>query len=684
MPANQLANETSPYLLQHADNPVEWHPWNAESLALAKQLDKPVLLSIGYSACHWCHVMAHESFEDEETAALMNALFVNIKVDREERPDLDKIYQTAHYMLTQRNGGWPLTMFLTPHDQIPFFGGTYFPKEAHYGLPGFRDLLRQVASAYKERKAEIEKQNVAIQHSLQAVFEARGPSVLPGRQALQGAFQELAESFDPRHGGFGQAPKFPHPTNLDFLLRYGTHPNTSREEAKHALQMLTFTLEKMAHGGIFDQIGGGFSRYSVDDYWMIPHFEKMAYDNGPLLSLYSQTFALTTDPLCKRIAEETARWVLSEMQSPEGGYHSSLDADSEGEEGKFYVWTPEEVKAILNDEEYPLFAHRYGLDREANFEGRWHLHAYADTAALAEKFGLEKSRVASLLASARTKLYTARQNRVPPGRDEKILVSWNALVVKGMTQAAKHLHNSHYATSARHAVDFIFSELWKNDRLLATSKDGKAHLNAYLDDYAFLLDALLELLQYEWDPQLLARAQQLADTILDQFEDKQQGGFFFTSHDHEQLIQRPRMLADEAMPSGYGIATQSLQRIGWLLGEQRYLEAAERSLKAAAGVLLQSPAAYGSLLCALDEYLTPPPLVILRGRVDELERWKGEIRKNFSPARLCFAIPDEAPGLPAALAAKQPQGSCVAYLCTGTTCFEPVTDFAAFRKYLSS
>lgn len=683
MPLNSLSAETSPYLQQHAKNPVDWHPWNSEALALAKQRNKPILLSIGYSACHWCHVMAHESFEDAATAALMNDLFINIKVDREERPDLDKIYQTAHYMLTQRNGGWPLTMFLTPDDQIPFYGGTYFPRVAHYGLPGFSDLLRQIANAYTQRKDDIRKQNQSILNSLDAAFSTREQSILPDNNVLQQAFQNLSHSFDQRHGGFGQAPKFPHPTNIEILLRYGFLDSSPENETTQAMRMVEFSLEKMAHGGLYDQLGGGFSRYSVDDVWMIPHFEKMLYDNGPLLGLYCQTFAITARPLFKRIATETADWVIQEMQSPEGGYYSSLDADSEGQEGKFYVWTPDEVKGLLTEEEFPVFAHRYGLDRKANFEGRWHLHVYADIEELGRKFNLEKPRVESLLQSARAKLYDTRKNRIWPGRDEKILVSWNALMIKGMTQAAQYLNNDQYANSANNAVDFIFKTLWKNGRLFATYKDGKAHLNAYLDDYAFLLDALIEMLQLKWDSQLLTWTEQIAEILLDQFEDKEQGGFFFTSHDHEQLIQRPKTLADEAMPSGYAVATLALQRLGWLLGESRYLATTERSLRAAASAIQQSPSAHSSLLNAYDDYLNPPLLIILRGNGDELRRWKNETRKQFSPLRMCFTIPDDALNLPKALSSKKPQGNCVAYLCTGTSCSNHVAEFETFQESLS-
>ncbi|HMK15109.1 MAG TPA: thioredoxin domain-containing protein, partial [Burkholderiales bacterium] len=428
---NHLAGETSPYLLQHADNPVEWYPWGEEALKLSREQDKPILLSIGYSACHWCHVMAHESFEDAKVAKLMNEHFINIKVDREERPDLDQIYQAAHYMLTQRSGGWPLTMILTP-DQKPFFGGTYFPKHPRYNLPGFGDLLQRVAGFYHEHRDEIERQNVSLLAALERTQPEKSTQEL-GTDPLQRLLAQLQNSFDPLHGGFGDAPKFPHPAEIEFCLRSFAATGDSS-----TLRIAGFTLEKMAKGGIYDQLGGGFCRYSVDQYWKIPHFEKMLYDNGPLLRLYADAWLASDNLLFKTVAEQTAGWVMREMQSPEGGYFSTLDADSEHEEGKFYVWTREQAASLLDAQEYAVAAAYYGLDRLPNFEGKfWHLNVYKSLEEIAGTLSISQEQAQQLLTSARSKLFTAREMRVHPGRDEKILTSWNALMIKGMAHAAR-------------------------------------------------------------------------------------------------------------------------------------------------------------------------------------------------------------------------------------------------------
>ena len=552
----RLAEENSPYLQQQADNPVDWYSWCAEALQRAQTENKPILLSIGYSACHWCHVMAHESFEDEETAKLMNELYVNIKVDREERPDLDKIYQTAQYLLTQRSGGWPLTMFLTPNGQVPFFGGTYFPNEPRHGLPAFRDLLKGVSEFYYDNQSDLEKQNETMKEALGSVFGPRRTATRLDINSIQKARQQLEENYDERLGGFGSAPKFPHPTNLERLLRHWASSKLAGEEDQRALHMVSFTLKMMALGGIYDQLGGGFCRYSIDDRWMIPHFEKMLYDNGPLLSLYSEAYAATGEPVFRRVAHETALWTIREMQSPEGAYYSTLDADSEGEEGKFYVWTQEEVHGLLNDHVYPVFARRYGVDKSPNFEGKWHLHVHAELEALAKEFDMSKDNVQTCLDEAKLLMFQKRAMRVRPGRDEKILTSWNALMIKGMAAAGRYLDESGYVSSAFEALAFTHNTLWKDGRLLATYKDGKAHLQAYLDDYAFLIDAILELLQIRWQSRYLFFACELADVLLDHFEDKQNGGFYFTADDHEQLVQRPKALGDEATPSGNGIAAR--------------------------------------------------------------------------------------------------------------------------------
>lgn len=678
---NHLAGETSPYLLQHAHNPVDWHPWGPQALALAQRENKPILLSVGYSACHWCHVMAHESFEDAEVAELMNRLFVNIKVDREERPDLDKIYQTAHSLLTQRNGGWPLTMFLTPDGQLPFFGGTYFPKQPRYGLPGFVDLMQRVAAFYRERQDDIAEQNTALLGALSSIAAPSSAHGQPDPLPLDVARNQLEKQFDASHGGFGRAPKFPHPTSLERLLRHWSGSRSSDLVDQRALEMATFTLERMALGGIYDQLGGGFCRYSVDDYWMIPHFEKMLYDNGPLLALYAQAHAATGNPLFARIAHETAEWVMREMQSPEGGYYSTLDADSEGEEGKFYVWTRDQVRGLLA-EDYALFARRFGLDREPNFEGHYHLHVFTSSTELAQAFALTEPAVIEKLDQARATLKALRDQRIWPGRDEKILTSWNGLMMRGMAIAARHLEAPSYAASAERALDFIHTTLWREGRLLATYKDGKAHLNAYLDDYVYLIDGILELLQVRWREGDLAFAIELAEVVLKHFQDPD-GGFFFTSDDHETLIQRPKPVSDDAMPSGNGIAATVLGRLGHLLGETGYLEAAAETLESLWSVIEQNAHACTALLLATEEYLFPGETLVLRGDPETLALWQQRCARPYAPRRLCFPVPNDALQLPGVLADRIPRGTGTAYLCRGAQCEAPITTLAELEQRVS-
>lgn len=664
---NRLAQQTSPYLQQHAENPVDWYPWGEEALRLAREQNKPILLSVGYSACHWCHVMAHESFEDAEVAAVMNAHFINIKVDREERPDLDHIYQTAHYMLTQRNGGWPLTLFLTP-DQTPFFGGTYFPKQARHNLPGFISLMERVTEIYRTRQEDIATQNASLLQAFDTTLPASPQGQLSfNATPMNDACGALQQSFDAVYGGFGSAPKFPRPTDMEFLLRHAARDGNT--EARH---MALHTLRKMADGGIYDQLGGGFCRYSVDAHWAIPHFEKMLYDNGPLLALYTDAFVLTHEAGFQRVMQGIASWVMREMQAPQGGYYSSLDADSEHEEGKFYVWTPQQVADLLSEEEYAVATPYYGLDRPPNFENKyWNLIVSQPLTTIAEARQQPLEQVEQLLASAQQKLLSARAGRIRPGRDEKILVSWNALMIKGMSRAGRMLDEPAWIDSAQRAVDYIHANMWQNHRLLATSKDGKAHLNAYLDDYAFMLDALLELLQAQFRPVDLEFARELADVLLEQFEDKHAGGFFFTSHDHEQLIHRPKPGHDNAMPSGNGIAAFALQRLGYLLGELRYLDAAERTLKLYHPALTQQPVGYTSLLMALQEHLTPPQIIILRSAQGQSKAWRRELFKHYAPEKLILALEGELTGLPEALA-KPLSPDISAYICQGTHCLPPI------------
>ncbi len=676
--SNRLASQTSPYLQQHADNPVDWHPWDQEALALARRENKPILLSVGYSACHWCHVMAHESFEDPEVAAQMNRHFVNIKVDREERPDLDQIYQTAHAMLTQRNGGWPLTMFLMP-DGTPFFGGTYFPKQARYGMPGFLDLLPRVAGVYHEKRDEIGRQSTALLEALARTVPAPSSGHELKRAPIDAAVRELAQMFDDVDGGIGQAPKFPHPFELAFCLR-----RHALEGGEIALAVARLTLTKMAEGGIYDHLGGGFCRYSVDEHWSIPHFEKMLYDNAALVTLYSDAWLVTGQPLFRQVVTETAQWVTREMQSPEGGYYSSLDADSEHEEGKFYVWTPDEVRALLSPEEYAVIELHYGLDGPPNFEGHfWNLRVMKPLGAVAHQLRLSAEECAARLAAGRVKLLAVRNRRVHPGRDEKVLTSWNALMVRGMAHAARVFGEPSWLASARGALEFIRRTLWRDGRLMATSKNGHAHLNAYLDDYAFLLDALLELMQGEFRAEDLALACELAEVLLAQFEDRQAGGFYFVSDDHETLIHRPKQGHDGATPSGNGIAAYALQRLGHLTGEARYLDAARRTLELFHPVLERQPSACVSLATALEEHLAPPQIVILRGTPEPMAEWQRALASTWRPASLILGIRSDAGSLPAALDKPAPATAVSAWVCRGVSCLPPIGDRDELERVLS-
>jgi hypothetical protein len=672
--SNRLAKETSPYLLQHADNPVDWYPWCDEAFELATRTGKPVLLSIGYSACHWCHVMAHESFEDEATASVMNDRFVNIKVDREERPDIDKIYQVAHQLLTQRPGGWPLTMFLDAEDRRPFFGGTYFPKEQRHGMPAFTTLLDKVASHYAENRDDVRSQGERMLEVFAQLEPApAGDDVTLDRQPLDTVRDMLARNFDREYGGFGGAPKFPHPTTIDRLLRHWRSTAGDTKPDVEALYMAALTLARMAEGGLFDHLGGGFFRYSVDQYWQIPHFEKMLYDNGPLLAVYAQAAIATGEPLFRAAADATADWMLADMRDANGGFYATRDADSEGHEGRYYLWDPDEVRELLGDD-YAVFARRFGLDAAANFEGRWHL-------SVREQVDDEE---ASTIERAQKLLLTQRAGRVAPARDEKQLTSWNALAIRGLAIAGRALDRPDLVEAAARAVDFVRARLVVEGRLLACCTNGQAKFDAYLDDHAFLLDALLEVLQARWDTGHLAFAQQVADLLLDHFADENDGGFWFTADDHEALIHRPKPLADESVPSGNGIAAYALQRLGFLLGETRYLDAAEGTLRMAWQALRDYPHGHVSLLTALEEYLEHPEIVVIRGEPDEIARWRDSAAKVYAPRRLVFAIPASADGLPGALAERAAApGETVAYRCVGTHCELPVTTWEALAGQLT-
>jgi uncharacterized protein YyaL (SSP411 family) len=682
---NRLARETSPYLRQHAANPVDWYPWGPEALERARAERKPILLSIGYAACHWCHVMAHESFEDPATAALMNRLFVNIKVDREERPDLDRLYQLAQQMLTGRSGGWPLTLFLMHEDQRPFFGGTYFPVTARYGMPAFGAVLQQVADYYGLHADDLRRPAAQVAAALGDLNPPAALDVTLSDAPLIACRAALERNFDGDWGGFGAAPKFPHPASLMRLLRDWHASAASAVPDLQALYMSTLTLTRMADGGLYDQLGGGFCRYSVDDAWQIPHFEKMLYDNAQLLPVYAQAHLATGEPRFATIALETAAWLIGEMRGPEGGFYSSLDADSEGHEGKYYVWDRDEVRTALTPAEYAAFAPRFGLTEEPNFEGKWHLvrRPVAEPATEGATEDAEDAGDAgapgvaageALLASARAKLLALRATRVRPGCDDKRLTSWNALAIRGLAISARCLRRNDHAEAATRALTWLRAHHWQHGRLLVTSNGGPARLNAYLDDYVFLVDAILELAEVRFDAEELTFAAQLLEVVLAEFSDSESGGFFFTSADHEALIARPKALGDDALPAGNAVAAQVLLRMGWLLGEERYLRAAEGALRAVWRALEQQPQSHAATLIALEEFLHPPEIVILRGPAAEIERWREQLHGVWTPRRMVLAIPDTATDLPQALASKPPGKGAVAYLCRGSVCSAPIVD----------
>ncbi|MGC4028361.1 MAG: thioredoxin domain-containing protein [Steroidobacteraceae bacterium] len=682
---NHLAGQISPYLLQHAANPVHWHPWSEAAFAEARRSGKPVLLSIGYSACHWCHVMAHESFEDPDTAQLMNRLFVNVKVDREERPDIDRIYQLAHQLLTRQGGGWPLTMFLTP-DQRPFFGGTYFPREAHAGMPAFRALLERVAAYYHGQQAQLHQQGEALVDAL-ARIDAATPADIPSLDGapLAALREELARQFDRLQGGFGPAPKFPQPGIITRLLRDWRASAHGEQPDLQALFMATLTLKRMADGGIQDHLGGGFARYSVDERWEIPHFEKMLCDNAQLLSVYAGAALATGEPAFARVAEDIAGYLLRDCRLPGGAFCAAFDADSQGHEGRFYTWDRAEVQAALGAEEARLFCARFGLDRPANFDGRWQLIAAREIDDLARsgEFGAaEPAQLASRLDRSRALLLALRARRPWPQRDDKVLTGWNALAIKGLAEAARSLGRDDYAETALQALDYLRAHHWRDGQLLACSRGGTAHLPAYLDDYAFLLDAILAALAVHFRAADLHWATQLADALLARFEDRDAGGFFFTAHDHETLIHRSRGFDDGATPSGNAIAVRALLRLGYLLGEQRYLAAAERALCSGWNLLRSQPLAHVHLATALEQYLAAPTIVVLRGGHDALQLWRRELQRLYAPDLVVIAIAADAQQLPPALAAKPPHQAPIAYLCRGTTCEAPLSSLAELTQAL--
>jgi uncharacterized protein len=690
---NRLINETSPYLLQHAHNPVDWYPWGEEALQKAKRENKPILLSVGYSACHWCHVMERESFENEDIADIMNKHFVCIKVDREERPDIDAIYMQAVQALTQQ-GGWPMTVFLTP-DGRPFYGGTYFPpRDRHYGqqtIPGFPRVLLGMADAYENHREDVEQQANQVADYLQQRSSAplrrgahgsRPGAIQKGTMPLEmlgNASYALATEFDAKHGGFGNAPKFPNTMSLEFLLRVHQHRLKGEILGRPPeLEIVETSLRHMANGGIYDQLGGGFHRYSVDAQWLVPHFEKMLYDNALLSRIYLHTYLVTGNPFYERIVEETLHYVIREMTSPQGGFYSTQDADSEGEEGKFFVWTAQEIRAALPLEDIDPFMHYYGVTEGGNFEGKNILHVAQDAQKVADDARISLGELQEILKRDREILFKVREQRVKPGRDEKILTSWNGLMLRSFAEAARYLSRPDYLQVAVNNAEFLLSELRKDGRLLRTYKDGRARLNGYLEDYVFLADGLLALYEASFDPRWFSEARSLVDAAITLFADDQNGGFYDTGSDHEALVSRPKDIMDNAIPAGNSVAADVLLRLAAFTGEEQYRQRADDYLQPIADLMVQQPQAFGHALCALDFALSPVKEFAIIGnpRDADTRALLEVINEQYLPnSVLACAPPGAAQAIAAVpLLADRPlkDGKATAYVCQNFACQAPV------------
>ena len=683
---NRLINETSPYLLQHANNPVDWYPWGEEALERARSEDKPILLSIGYSACHWCHVMERESFEDETIAGLMNENFVSIKVDREERPDLDQVYMQAVQMLTG-SGGWPMTVFLTPEGK-PFYGGTYFPPDDRQGMPGFPRLLTSIAEAYSTNRGEVDRvtQQLTTQMS-QSNQVPQGTSILTV-DILHQAYSSLATNFDYQNGGFGNAPKFPQPMTPEFLLRYYHHGYNPR-----ALELVELTLEKMAYGGIYDQIGGGFHRYSTDPYWLVPHFEKMLYDNALLARLFLHTYLITGRALYRRVVEETLDYVLREMTDPSGGFYSAQDADSEGVEGKFFVWSPGEINAVMGDTDGEVFAGYYGVTAGGNFEGKNILNIRQNPEEFAETKGLTADQLGDIINRGSKALLEVREQRIHPMRDDKVLASWNGLMLRSFAEAAAALGRPDYLAVAIKNAGFLVGSMKSDGRLLRTYRDGQAKLLGYLEDYSFVIDGMLALYEATFDLRWLEEAVTLADSMIELFWDEGIGGFYDTGSDHETLVVRPRDVFDNAQPCGGSVASDVLLRLAVFTGKSDYSAKAAVPLRSLQQAMSQSPGGTGHWLSALDFYVSPPKEIAVIGPRDDpaTQALLDTVFHRFLPNKVVMGVePPLSPtvgnsgsDIPLLAGRGMVGGLPSAYVCQNYACQLPVTDPAGLAEQLS-
>jgi len=677
---NRLIHETSPYLLQHAHNPVDWYPWGEEAIARSKKEDKPILLSIGYSSCHWCHVMEKESFENEAIAEIMNLRFINIKVDREERPDLDELYMNAVQVITG-SGGWPMTVFLTP-DLIPFHAGTYFPPEDRGGIPGFAKILVVISDYYRSHRKEVEKMEAQLKNALRQIAEIIPSQEAMSDQALLKAFNALESQFDPIYGGFGKAPKFPSSMALSFLLRY-----RKRSGSERALEMVEKTLEKMAHGGIYDHLGGGFHRYSVDARWLIPHFEKMLYDNALLCRTYFEAYQATRKERYRRVGEEILGYVLREMKSPEGGFYSTQDADSEGEEGKFYAWTRDEIKKVLGKEKGTPFCAYYGVATEGNFEGGASVLNIGSTLEnVSKSYGMAVEELEKLLEEGRERLYSEREQRVKPGRDEKILASWNGLMISGFVDGFRVTGNEKYLKGAVGAARFLLQEMKQGGHLMRVFNKGKSQVKGYSEDYAFFIQALIDLYEATFETEWLKEAEDLNQRMIHQFWDEGNGGFFFTGKENESLIARSKNPYDNAIPSANSVAVFNLIRLGYLAGAEPLKQKAEQILHLFYNLFDQHPAGFAQMLSGLSFFLGPQEIGIVGSKDNPRTRTMlKEIYLAYLPDKILSLRdpqePSEGSWFPF-LREKGNQEVPTAFVCKGFTCLPPARNEKELKKVL--
>jgi uncharacterized protein YyaL (SSP411 family) len=677
---NRLAGENSPYLLQHKDNPVDWYPWGEEALNIAKEEDKPIFLSIGYSACHWCHVMEHESFEDEDTAKIMNEHFINIKVDREERPDIDKIYMNAVVAITGQ-GGWPMSVFLTPGGE-PFFGGTYYPPVSRYGMPSFKDVLKSVVNAWKQKREEVIKSGDQLTDHIRQSFELSHERKSVDKDILDKAAMALAQTYDWKNGGWGKAPKFPQAMAIRFLLM-----RASRGD-KMALDITTHALRSMAKGGMYDVLGGGFARYSVDDFWLVPHFEKMLYDNALLTRVYLHAYMLTKDPFFRRICEETLDFIIREMTHEMGGFYSSLDADTEGEEGKFYLWTLEEIKNIIGDEkDLNLFILAYGITEKGNFEGETILQRVMEDEQIASKLKIDKKNITKELSRMNKLLFEEREKRIPPFIDNKILISWNAWMSIAFSEAARYLQRDDYLDIAKINTRFLLNSLIPNGRLMRSWRDGKAQHNAYLEDYASLILALLSIYQSAPMSFWFQSATELTHEMIDNFSDPT-GGFFDTRIDHENLLARPKEIQDNATPSGNSLAAEALLFMAGYTGNGEWIDKVEAGIGVVQDYLKKYPTSFGNWLCAMDFAFGDIQEIAIVGELDDsaTQSLISTIWEEFRPYSLTAIAPFPPPEGSPPLLNDRPiiHGKPSAYVCRNMVCQQPTTSPKEFRKLLSN